>query len=106
MRTMILAVAGGLALAASAHATPKPTATELGVAPPVELVRDGCGRGWHRTHWRDQWAIGSGATAFQTKVVTVPVTVTMAGARGGTIRSQIGAPYSLAGVGVINRSDR
>ena len=52
---MILAVAGGLALAASAHATPKPTATELGVAPPVELVRDGCGRGWHRTHWRDQW---------------------------------------------------
>jgi len=51
-------------------------------------------------------AIGSGATAFQTKVVTVPVTVTMAGARGGTIRSQIGALYSLAGVGVINRSDR
>ena len=47
-------------------------------------------------------AIGSGVIAFQTKVVTVQVTVTMAGARGGTIRIQIGALYSLAGVGVIS----
>ena len=29
----------------------------LGAAPPLELVRDGCGRGWHRTRWRDQWGI-------------------------------------------------
>jgi len=44
-------------------------------------------------------AIGSGVIAFRTKVVTV----TMAGARGGTIRTQIGGLYSLAGVGVINK---
>jgi hypothetical protein len=48
----------GLALSASAQAaplSPKPTSIELGAAPPVELVRDGCGRGLHRTRWRDQW---------------------------------------------------
>ena len=45
-------------------------------------------------------AIGSGVTAFQTKVVTV----TTAGARGGTPPTQIGAASSLGGVGVINRS--
>ena len=58
MRTVILAFVLGLALAVSAQATPlssKPAAIELGAPPPVELVRDGCGRGWHRTHWRDQW---------------------------------------------------
>ena len=55
MRAMIFAVAGGLALAASAHATPKSAVVQLGAPPPFELVRDGCGRGWHRTHWRDQW---------------------------------------------------
>ena len=55
---LILAFILGLAMAASAHAAPlplKPTAIELGAAPPVVLVRDGCGRGWHRTRWRDQW---------------------------------------------------
>ena len=31
------------------------TPVELGTAPSLELVRDGCGRGWHRTRWRDQW---------------------------------------------------
>jgi hypothetical protein len=58
MRGLILAFAGGLALAASAQAAPlapNPASIELGVAPPVELVRDGCGRGLHRTRWRDQW---------------------------------------------------
>ena len=57
MRTMILAVAGSLALAASAQAAPlasKSATIELGASPPVELVRDGCGRGWHRDRWRDQ----------------------------------------------------
>jgi hypothetical protein len=28
--------------------------TELTVAPPVELVRQGCGPGWHRARWRDR----------------------------------------------------
>ena len=58
MRAVTLALAGGLTLAASAQAAPlppTPAAIELGAAPPFELVRDGCGRGWHRTHWRDQW---------------------------------------------------
>jgi hypothetical protein len=58
MRTVILAFALGLALAASAQAAPlasQPAKIEFGAAPPVELVRDGCGRGSHRTHWRDQW---------------------------------------------------
>jgi len=40
-------------------------------------------------------AIGSGVTAFRTKVVTV----TMAGARGGTTPIQIGAMPFLGGVG-------
>src|SRR5262249_61754500 len=58
MRGLILAFAGGLTLAASAQAAPlapNPTSIEFGAAPPVELVRDGCGRGWHRTRWRDPW---------------------------------------------------
>jgi len=58
MRGLILALAGGLTLAASAQAaplTPNHASIELGAAPPVELVRDGCGRGWHRPRWRDQW---------------------------------------------------
>ena len=57
MRALILALGAGLALVASAQATPlapKPASIELGAAPPFELVRDGCGRGWHRDRWRDQ----------------------------------------------------
>jgi hypothetical protein len=58
MRGLILAFASGLALAASAQAAPlapNPASTELGAAPPVELVSDGCGRGCHRARWRNQW---------------------------------------------------
>jgi hypothetical protein len=59
MRAVILAFACEVALAAtSVQAAPVPTRAtpvELGAAPPVELVRDGCGRGSHRTRWRDQW---------------------------------------------------
>jgi hypothetical protein len=58
MRGWILALAAGLALAASAQAAPlapNPASIELAAASPVELVRDGCGRGWHRARWRDQW---------------------------------------------------
>src|SRR5262249_26354469 len=51
-------------------------------------------------------AIGSGVTAFRTKVVTVPGTVTMAGAQGCTSPIQIYAVSSLGGVGVIRRPRR
>jgi len=57
MRGSILALAGALALAASAQTAPlapNPASIELGAAPPVELVSEGCGRGWHRTRWRNQ----------------------------------------------------
>src|SRR5262252_6802443 len=90
MRGLILALAGGLALAASVQAAPlapNPASIELGAAPSVELVRDNCGRGWHRTRWRDQWAIGSGATVFRMRVPTTP------GAQAGTIANQIGPPW-------------
>jgi hypothetical protein len=59
MRALILAFVLGLALAVSAEATPlapQPAIVELGDASPVQPVRDGCGRGWHRDHWRDQWS--------------------------------------------------
>lgn len=58
MSVLILASAVGLALAASVQAAslaPAPASIENGAAPLIQLVRDGCGRGWHRTHWRDQW---------------------------------------------------
>jgi hypothetical protein len=64
MRAVILALVSGVALAAtSVQAAPAPTKavpSELGVAPSLELVRDGCGRGWHRHHWRDQWGYWHG----------------------------------------------
>ena len=58
MRASILAFAIGLAFAALAQAAPlapKSASIEPGAPPSFELVRDGCGRGWHRAHWRDQW---------------------------------------------------
>ena len=64
MRGLILAFVLGLALAASVQAAPlapNPAWMELATAPSVELVRDGCGRGWHRTRWREpmgQLAVG------------------------------------------------
>jgi hypothetical protein len=59
MRTIVATIAGLLALITiSAQAAPlapaKPAVTELG-SPPIELVRQGCGWGWHRHHWRDRW---------------------------------------------------
>jgi hypothetical protein len=57
MRALILASSVGLAFVASAQAVPlapNPVSIELGAAHSVELVRDGCGRGWHRDSWRDQ----------------------------------------------------
>jgi len=58
MRVLILASAVGLVLAPSVQAAPvwrNTAGIELGAAPSVELVRDDCGRGRHRTRWRDQW---------------------------------------------------
>ena len=78
MRALILAFVLGLALATSAQAVPLapmllnpvtyipnqewvPLLDEpsrlapVDVTPPIELVRVGCGHGWHRHHWRDQW---------------------------------------------------
>jgi hypothetical protein len=60
MRTTIATLAGLTFFAAvSVQAAPLPPAkaipTELGNAPPIELVRQGCGWGWHRGHWRDRW---------------------------------------------------
>ena len=46
-------------------------------------------------------AIGSGVTAFRIQVV-----LTAGGAVDRTIRIQIGARRSLAGVGVINKNDK
>jgi hypothetical protein len=89
--------------AVSTHAAPltppKSPPAELGAGPPIELARDGCGPGWHRRHWRDRWAIGIGATAFQTKVRTT------AGARAGTIPTQIGAVFTY-GAGVTHNRAR
>ena len=48
----------GLAMVTSSQAAPlapKSASIEPGAPPSFELIRDGCGRGWHRTHWRDQW---------------------------------------------------
>ena len=58
MRVLILASAVGLVLAPSVQAAPvwrNTAGIELGMTPPIELVRDGCGRGYHRTRWHDQW---------------------------------------------------
>ena len=57
MRALILASVLGLAWVAPAQTVPfgpQPAIIELGDAPPVQPVRDGCGRGWHRDRWRTQ----------------------------------------------------
>jgi hypothetical protein len=57
MRALMLSIALGLALTTSAQPAPvwrNTAGVKLGAPPHIELVRDGCGRGWHRDHWRDQ----------------------------------------------------
>ena len=59
MRTMIAALAGLVALTTvSVQAAPlapaKASPAEVGAAPPVELVRQGCGWGWHRGSGRER----------------------------------------------------
>jgi hypothetical protein len=58
MRAAGLTFLGLAALAAAAQAAPiaipaKPSHIET--APPIELVRQGCGWGWHRVGWGDRW---------------------------------------------------
>jgi hypothetical protein len=60
MRVTVATFAGLVALAAiSAQAAPLPPANsalaKLSTAPPIELVRDGCGYGYYRTRWQDGW---------------------------------------------------
>ena len=60
MRVIVATFTGLVALAAiSVQAAPlvpaKVTGAELGASPSIELVRQGCGWGWHRGHWRDRW---------------------------------------------------
>ena len=75
MRVIVATFAGLLALAAASAqaAPPVPKPQDISnqewaplsndqpspppsAAPPVELVAQGCGWGWHRHHWRDRWS--------------------------------------------------
>jgi hypothetical protein len=45
-------------VAVSAQAAPvvsKAAIAERGAAPQIELIRQGCGPGWHRAGWRDHY---------------------------------------------------
>ena len=60
MRTMAVILAGSVVLAAtSVQAAPvvpaKGAEARPNGAPPIELVRDGCGYGYYRTQWQDGW---------------------------------------------------
>ena len=60
MRTTNAILAGLVIFAAvSVQAAPFSPATmtsaELHSAPAIELIRQGCGWGWYRAHWRDRW---------------------------------------------------
>jgi hypothetical protein len=60
MRIIVATLAGLVVVAAvSAQAVPLPPAkaipAERSAAPQIELARQGCGWGWHRTRWVDLW---------------------------------------------------
>jgi hypothetical protein len=60
MRALVVGIIAGIALAASASTqaaplSPNPASIELGATPPIELVSQGCGLGWHRVRWQDHW---------------------------------------------------
>jgi hypothetical protein len=57
MRTTVIAmvaVFGLMALPATGWTAPA-APQDIGAAPAISLVRDGCGPGWHRQGWRDRW---------------------------------------------------
>jgi hypothetical protein len=105
LRARILAVVCGLALPATplqaAPVPTKPPPGELGAAPSLVLVRDGCGRGWLRTRWRDQWGYGMGVAAFRTKVVLMAVM-----ARGRSIRPRLAHRSCTMGLELVTHSKR
>ena len=105
MRGLILVSAVGLAFVASAQAAPlalNPASIEIGASPPVELVRDNCGRGWHRTRWRDQWGNWQWGDCVPNEGGYGSSYRYDAGARAGTSPIQICAVSSPGGVGVIH----
>jgi hypothetical protein len=60
MHILIAGCASLLALAAiSVQAAPLPPAeagpNHAAISPPIELVAHGCGYGYRRTQWQDQW---------------------------------------------------
>jgi hypothetical protein len=67
MRTMVAALAGSMELSPSLakhyRFRIKAITAKLPVIPPVELVAQGRGPGWHRLRWRNRWAIGTGDVA-------------------------------------------
>jgi peptidoglycan/LPS O-acetylase OafA/YrhL len=51
----LVAMVGLLAMPAGVQAMPA-APHDLGIGSPlVELVRDGCGAGWHARRWQDRW---------------------------------------------------
>ena len=50
-----VAVFGLIALPAPVLAGPAALHGLAQIAPPIELVREGCGEGWHLASWRDRW---------------------------------------------------
>jgi hypothetical protein len=61
VRIIIIATCAGLVALSgiSVQAAPLPPAkagrTAFGGAPQIELVADGCGYGYRRTRWQDEW---------------------------------------------------
>jgi hypothetical protein len=51
----LVAVFGLIALPAQVSAAPAAPHDIALSTPAIELVRDGCGAGWHRQGWRDRW---------------------------------------------------
>ena len=51
----LVAVFGVMALSAPVRAAPAALHDLALGAPSIELVRDGCGPGWHAQGWRDRW---------------------------------------------------
>jgi hypothetical protein len=56
---VIIATCASVAFVVSVQAAQLPPAkalpTELTVSPPIVLAADGCGYGYKRTRWQDQW---------------------------------------------------
>jgi len=98
MRTLAL-VCIGLTLVPSTQASPvwrNTAGIEFGAASLIELMRDGCGRGWHQSRWRDQWGNwqwghcipNRGPHDAWRQVGTIPAQIGEGRLGAGVIRSQ------------------